>query len=168
MSTKAKPGTLRSVDVEKLRHLPGNPRVGDIDAIAESLKRFGQYRPIVVRQETMEVLAGNHTLDAARSLEWKKIKAFLIDVDEDDAKRIALADNKIAELGSYDEGALGQMLATVGEDLSGLGWSEDEVAELIEGASQPDSEGSAPGEFDPVKPDDLLTETTCPKCGYEF
>lgn len=48
-----------------------NPRRGDVDAIAESLKARGQYRPIVVNIGThashdYEILAGNHTYLAAR------------------------------------------------------------------------------------------------------
>ena len=43
----------------------GNPRRGDIDVIAESLERNGQFRPIVVNKATGEILAGNHTYAAA-------------------------------------------------------------------------------------------------------
>lgn len=63
-----------AVPIETLNHYGTNPRKGDVSAIAESLRVHGQYRPIVVRTETREVLAGNHTLAAARDLGWHEIQ----------------------------------------------------------------------------------------------
>ena len=54
---------------------PANVRVrGDrnIETIAASLMRFGQQKPIVV-DEAGRAVAGNGTLEAPRSLGWKKI-----------------------------------------------------------------------------------------------
>ena len=69
-----------------------NPRHGDIDAIAQSLEVNGQYRPIVVNLgrktgRPLEVLAGNHTLAAARRLGWDTITATTVDVDDQGAAR---------------------------------------------------------------------------------
>jgi len=44
----------------------------NIAAIAESLKQFGQRKPIVVTQDN-RVIAGNGTLEAARFLGWEEI-----------------------------------------------------------------------------------------------
>jgi ParB-like chromosome segregation protein Spo0J len=74
-----------------------NPRRGDVDAIKRSLERHGQYRPIVVNARTQQVLAGNHTLLAARELGWDDIAATFVDVAEDMAARIVLADNRTPE-----------------------------------------------------------------------
>jgi ParB-like nuclease domain len=52
----------RTVPIGDLTHYRKNPRRGDIEAIKESLRANGQYRPIVARRQTLEVLAGNHTL----------------------------------------------------------------------------------------------------------
>jgi len=49
------------VPIESLKPYKGNPRRGNIDAIRESLRVNKQYRPVVVREKTREVLAGNHT-----------------------------------------------------------------------------------------------------------
>ena len=111
-----------------------NPRRGNMAAIAESLKARGQYKPIVVNKGThtgrpMEVLAGNHTLKAARKLGWETITCHLIDVDDDQAARIVLADNKTAEYGSYDDTTLTDLLKTL-NDLDGTGWTEEQVDAL--------------------------------------
>lgn len=109
---------LHNINTEDLHTYWKNPRIGNVDKIAESLARNGQYRAIVVNKGThtgrpMEVLAGNHTLKAARKLGWETITCHLIDVDDDQAARIVLADNKTAEYGSYDDKTLTDLLETL-------------------------------------------------------
>ena len=45
-----------TVSVSDLRLHPDNPRRGDPQAIAASLRHHGQYKPLVVNRHTMEVL----------------------------------------------------------------------------------------------------------------
>lgn len=88
-----------TIPIDQPRPRKNNPRRGNIDTIAESLERNGQYRPIVVNKPTGEILAGNHTYAAAKRLGWTHIAATFVDVDEDQAARIILADNRTADLG---------------------------------------------------------------------
>jgi ParB-like nuclease domain len=53
------------VPITDLHPYAKNPRQGNVEALVESLKFHGQYRPVVVRRETSEILAGNHTYLAA-------------------------------------------------------------------------------------------------------
>lgn len=122
-----------------------NPQRGDVDAIAESLKARGQYRPIVVNIGThashdYEILAGNHTYLAAKKLGWKTIQATTVDVDDDQAAQIVLADNRLADLGGYDDETLSALLSDV-SSLDGLGWSQDDVDELA-AALEPERDDS--------------------------
>ena len=87
-----------------------NVRQGDVGAIVQSLKAHGQYRPIVVHQETNQILAGNHTYLAARSLGWDKIAVTYVDCDDDTALRILLADNRANDLATYDDSSLAALL----------------------------------------------------------
>lgn len=112
-----------------------NPRQGDVDAIAESLKTTGQYRPIIVNRGTKtgrrnEVLAGNHTLAAAKKLGWADIGVTWLDVDEDTARRIVLADNRTADLGGYDDSVLLSLLQEM-PDLIGTGYDGDDLLALM-------------------------------------
>lgn len=116
-----------------------NPRRGDVDAIAASLLAHGQYRPIIARAGG-EVLAGNHTLLAARQLGWSRIAAVVLDVDDDQALRIVLADNRTSDLGTYDNELLIELLAELDVGLTGLagtGWAAEDLAALE--ASRPHS-----------------------------
>jgi ParB-like chromosome segregation protein Spo0J len=122
-------GNIQSVAISSLTAYPTNPRRGDIDAIASSLTAHGQYRPIVVQASTKFVLAGNHTLKAAKKLGWKKIKAVLVEVDDDTAKKIVLADNRLTDLAGYNEPLLKSLLQALPE-LDGTGFTASEVETL--------------------------------------
>src|SRR5438105_4000614 len=77
-----------AVPLAELSLYRANPRRGDLEAIKESLLRNGQYRPIVVNERTGEVLAGNHTLRAAKELGWKTIDVTYVDAEPEHARRI--------------------------------------------------------------------------------
>ena len=116
-----------------------NPRRGNMAAIAESLKARGQYKPIVVNKGTKtgianEILAGNHTWQAAKSLGWTTIEAVIVDLDADQAAQIVLADNRIADLGGYDTDALAELLESIEQPTVGTGYSADDIAEIIAAA----------------------------------
>lgn len=138
-----KPGTTTSVSLSDLATFHRNARRGDVKAIAASLRVNGQYRPVVANIGTHtgrpnEVLAGNHTLMAARDLaedpeigtDWSKILVHWVDVDDDRANRIVLADNKTAELGDYDMTALFELVDSLGDDLDGTGYTDEDLADL--------------------------------------
>jgi len=129
MKANIQTGNIQSVSISSLTAYPTNPRRGDTDAIASSLTAHGQYRPIVVQASTKFVLAGNHTLKAAKKLGWKKIKAVLVDVDDDTAKKIVLADNRLTDLAGYNEPLLKSLLQALPE-LDGTGFTESEVETL--------------------------------------
>lgn len=131
--------------VSELRTYHQNPRQGDVKAIRESLRVNGQYRPIVVNRGTHtgranEVLAGNHTLMAARDEGWTNIAVCWIDVDDDQATRIVLADNRTADLGDYDQQSLADLLDGL-PTLEGTGYTDDDLATLL-GGDEPGGEGA--------------------------
>src|SRR5437899_784082 len=64
-----------AVPIDSIELHPRNPRKGDVPAVTESLRRFGQRKPIVVQAGTRYVVAGNHLLMAARALRWTDIAA---------------------------------------------------------------------------------------------
>lgn len=129
-------GSLASeyVDIDSLRPHQRNPRNGDIDVIAESLRINGQYRPIVIARDGT-ILAGNHTYMAAMSLGWETLAVVRLDVDaaSDAAYRIMLADNRTADLGNYDNGVLAQLLTHMSEvdSLLGTGYDDRALADLL-------------------------------------
>lgn len=145
-----------AVPVASLKPYGRNPRQGDVGAIVKSLERHGQYRPIVVNARTSEVLAGNHTLMAARQLGWQEIAATFVDVDDDTAARIVLVDNRSNDLAAYDDHALVELLQSL-PDLDGTGFDGDALDELLAGfALSADASTPSPDPLEP--PDDPRTQ----------
>ena len=109
------------IPIGDVQPYPQNPRRGDVDAIAESLMAHGQYKPIVVDRKTNYILAGSHTWQAMQRLKWSSVNVTYVDVDEETAKRIVLADNRTSDLASYDDSALLALLESL-PDLDGTGF----------------------------------------------
>jgi ParB-like chromosome segregation protein Spo0J len=108
-----------------------NPNRGDIVTIAESLKQFGQYRSVVANKDGT-ILAGHHVVQAARSIRMPTLRVDMVDADEQSARKIMLADNRIADLGpGPDMEALLEVLLRV-DDLEGTGFDDDYIRMLEE------------------------------------
>jgi hypothetical protein len=120
---------IKKIKIDTLVEYPGNARKGNVGILVESLKVNGQYRPIIVQKSTNYVLAGNHLLKAANRLEWDEIDAVVIDVDDERALKIVLADNRTADLGEYDHDLLHSLLKEL-EDFAGTGYSIQDIDEL--------------------------------------
>lgn len=87
----------------------------NLEAVKESLRRFGQQRPIVVDAAGV-VLAGNATLLAARELGWTAIDIMRTTLKGKAATEYAVADNRTAELAEWDTAVLDELAKEV--DLS--------------------------------------------------
>lgn len=156
------------MDVDKLKHHPDNPRRGNIEAIRESIRAHGVTRPIVVSRKTLHVLAGNHTLKAAKAEGLARIPVVFLDgLTRVQERKILLADNRTSDLGDYDNEALAQLLQEVKDEAGLLGTAYDEAAldALLEGLTPA---------FEPVEDvaqlDDVegTPHLECPKCGHTF
>jgi hypothetical protein len=123
-----------TVLAETLREYPGNPRKGNIDKIAESLIANGQYKPIVIQKDTGYVLVGNHTLKAIKKLGWDFVDVVELNVSDEEAKRIVLADNRTSDESSYDYNLLADMLKSM-PTLDGTGYDQAALDQLINGVN---------------------------------
>jgi len=120
---------IKEVALINLKPYPDNPRKGNVDLIAKSLETYGQYKPITINKRTNEILAGNHTYEAAKKLGWATIQATYIDVDANTAAKIVLMDNKTSDSGGYDDTKLLGLLDSLG-DLSATGYTDKDLKEL--------------------------------------
>lgn len=163
-------GYLATLDIplNNLRTYPGNPRQGNVAVIKESLRTNTQYRAIVVQVDDPDhpegggtVLAGNHTMLAAKELGWETIRADALDVNDEQARRIVLVDNRSADLGEYDHRQLAELLAEL-EDLTGTGYDLDDLSDLETKIEEDNSIELPALEGDPD--DDVPTPPTDPYC----
>ena len=121
---------IEKVALTALKQYHNNPRKGNVALIADSLKNYGQYKPITVNSNTGEILAGNHTYRAAESLGWTEIDVVYVNVDETTAAKIVAIDNRSSDMGEYDKKVLADLLDS-SNDLSGTGYTTDEFDDLL-------------------------------------
>ena len=130
--------------ISKLKTDPANVRLHDrdnIDAIKRSLAEFKQQKPIVVNSKNI-VIAGNATLEAARELGWKTVKVVVSELAGKRATAYAIADNRTAELATWDDEALAAQLKELssgnGFDFESTGFSQVDLDELLASLSTDD------------------------------
>jgi ParB family chromosome partitioning protein len=137
----------------------GNYRQGDVGAVSLSLDRFGQTKPVVARHfgDRLTVIAGNHTLEAARQLGWNHLAVVVRDdLNEEEAIAYAIADNRTSDLATNNEAVLGQLLARLAHNddlLIATGFDGDDIDDLHE---------------DPLPPLPPDEPKLCPHCGEEL
>jgi site-specific DNA-methyltransferase (adenine-specific) len=158
---------VEQVDIGSLKPDPANARKHskrNLDAIAESLRQFGQQRAAVIRSDGT-VLAGNGMLDAARALGWTQVSVTVVPDEwtDDQARAYALADNRTAELAEWDGSILDDHLQTLiaaGWDVGDLGFDLLTSPDVGEPTFLPTDE--------PQARLDQRAETVCPQCAFSW
>ena len=132
-----------SVPIGSIHPDPANARMHserNIEAIKGSLARFGQQKPIVVDGDGV-VRAGNGTLQAARDLGWEEISVVRSDLVGAEMTAFAIADNRAAELASWDLDVLARTMVALDEmeeiGHQDAGFTEDEMTNLLAVAQVP-------------------------------
>lgn len=121
---------------------PENARVhGDrnLSVIAESLKTNDQYAPLVIQKSTMRIVVGNGRYRAMRMMGWTEAWCVVKELNNEQARRLSLIDNRSAELASWDDRALATALKQLDSNISlnELGWSDSELSMLFDKAFPP-------------------------------
>jgi len=102
--------------------------------IANSLKTYGQQKPVVVNSAG-KIVAGNGTVRAALSLGWTKLACVTFDGKLEDEEGFAIADNRSAERATWNEARLGPVFEryrAAGLNLrERLGFKENEAQSIL-------------------------------------
>lgn len=118
---------------------PENPRQGDDESVGESINENGFYGAILVQKSTSQIIAGNTRFRQALAAGSATAPAFLLDVNDDEARRILLADNRTSDLASYNDASLSALLSSIAETergFYGTGFDELSFSALIDSASE--------------------------------
>jgi ParB-like chromosome segregation protein Spo0J len=147
---------ISTVQISSLTPDPENARKHDernLKAIENSLRQFGQRRPLVVTGDGV-VVAGNGTLQAAKRLGWQEIDVTRTPPEwtYEQARAYAIADNRTAELASWNDTILAEQLI----ELDAVGWELDQLG--FESITPPGEESQE------AKP----RMVTCPSCGHKW
>lgn len=146
--------------ISELTPDPNNPRVHSktqLKRLARSLKEFGFVAPVIIDSEG-RILVGHGRVGAAARLGWETVPTLCIDyLTPAQAKAYQIADNRLAELATWDRQQLGVILKDLSlelnfdVELTGFDMGEidliigeaDQVPEVAEDEVIPDSDGPA-------------------------
>ena len=121
--------------LDRLHPYRANPRKGDVEAIKDSLWEHGQYRPAVVNDtpDGYVVLTGNHMVQAMQELHeenpnggWGDVWVHVVHLDEQQARRLSLTDNRTSDRANYDPYELLAELELL-DDLEGTGYTDSDL-----------------------------------------
>ena len=121
---------IKQMKVEDLKPYPNNPRVNDqaVDAVAESISRFGFKVPIIVDKDNV-IITGHTRLKAAKKLGLETVPVIMAeDLTPDQVKAFRLADNKTGEIAVWDLSKLD--IEMDGMDLKDFGFIKSIEKEL--------------------------------------
>lgn len=124
------------IHIDQLTPWDKNPRFNDqaVDQIAQSIKKFGFASPIIARKDDNRIIAGHTRWKAAQSLNIQYVPVRFMNLSEKEADALALADNRLGEISSWDDGLLGDILAELDEDgfdIDVVGFSQQEIDQLM-------------------------------------
>src|ERR1017187_5259840 len=142
---------------------PRNPRHhsdAQIAQIAGSIAQFGFNAPILIDSRG-SIIAGHGRYLASLKLGLDAVPVVVLDhLGETEKRAYLLADNKLAELSSFDDDLLRQELAGLRDadiDLGALGFDDDELAVLLANADDGSEAGEDAEEEIPEAPAEPVT-----------
>jgi hypothetical protein len=144
---------------------PSNYNNGDVDEIVASILTNGCYRPVYATPDG-QIVAGHHLYAALLELGALMVPVLYVDTNVSGARRIMLADNRIAALARTDDALLLQLLDMVSAEdtgLTGTGYDERFLDALRDKAIL---DASRPLEINLRGEEDLTHTITCPNCGH--
>ena len=157
MTLSFAPEAIETWPLDRLRPYARNAKTHGADQVAKiaaSMAEFGWTVPVLVSSDG-EVIAGHGRIMAAAQLGLTEAPVIVLDhLTEAQRRAYRIADNKLTELGDWDEALLRDEVAGLlaeDFDLSLLGFAEDELEALLQ---DPDlgEDGAAEGEDDVPEP----------------
>jgi DNA modification methylase len=144
--------------IEKLRPYAKNAKIhgeAQVAKIAASMAKFGWTVPCLVADDG-ELIAGHGRVLAASALGLTDAPVIRLGhLDEAERRAYRIADNKLTELGEWDEAMLRDEIAGLlaeDFDLDLLGFSDEELDALLQDPETVGAEGAVDGEDDIPEP----------------
>lgn len=141
-------GRIEYVSLSEIARWPRNPKKHDLREIEASLKRYGFVDPMIYDETTQRLVAGHGRAECCESMrdrelpppkrvqvrddgEWMvPVLRGIAFASEYEAEAYVVTNNRIGELGGWDPSLLADILEDHREDLSGIGYDENEIDKL--------------------------------------
>lgn len=164
-----------------------NPKLHDEAGLDASLARFGYMEPVLMDERTERLVGGHGRQERCRA--WKdegrdapanvRVRKadgeWLIPVtrgwsseNDKEAEAALIALNSLTERGGWNQRLLADMLSDLRSNdvpLDGTGYRSEDLDNILGSLAKRDT---PPEEFKSFTPEDLPTDHTCPRCGFEF
>jgi hypothetical protein len=165
---------LEYMDAAALVPWSRNPKKHDFAQITSSIKRFGFTQPPLLDEDTQRLIAGHGRVECLLKLKAaggerpKRVVSRMVDIDgvpterwfvpvirglkfanEDEASAYLIADNRLTEIGGWDEPMLKEMLNELndrGAELEGVGFDLKELEVLTTSMDEERLQGPTPKE----------------------
>ena len=121
------------IKISELKPYENNARTHSneqIEAICNSIKEFGFINPVIIDENNM-ILVGHGRIEAAKMLGMDEAPYRRIEnLTEDQKRAYILADNKLSDLGGWDEDLLAQELGEISLDMSLFGFDNIDIGDI--------------------------------------
>jgi len=165
--------SIEYIPLEEIKKWPANPKRHDFDALGESIERFGFVQPLLLNEATGMLVAGHgrfeelsRRFDAGEPApgrikvlddgQWAiPVIRGVSFANEAEAAAFALADNRLVELGGWNEVALAGVIKEIeaaGASFSGMGWDQGQIEALNAFAGMMSPNFPEPGAVNPGMP----------------
>lgn len=151
------------VSFEEISKWPRNPKDHDLHELRKSFNRWGFIKPVLIDEGTKLLVAGHGRIEALGILKagehdppkgvkvengtWKvPVLRGVKFADQNEAEAFLLADNRLGEIGGWDQDLLTEMLGElvdVDNALDGMGYDIVDVMEMM-GEPLEGEEGTSP------------------------
>ncbi len=111
-----------------------NPRHNDdaVPFVVESLQEVDWGTPLVIQANTNMIICGHTRLKAAKHLGMTEVPCTILEITDEKAKIMAIADNKTGEIADWDESKLLELVQDMTPDeLKATGFNQDELDALM-------------------------------------
>ena len=176
------------VPLSQVQAWPRNPKKHDEPGLDASLERFGFVNPLVLDESSGRLVAGHGRLEALRrrfeagkppparvelqGAEW--CVPVLMGVSfssEEEAEAYLLADNRLTELGGWDQVALADMLRRPADEravLEGTGFTDEQADRLLRTYKPPEEASFTEYDESVAEQPAHFGQVTCGECGHVF
>lgn len=127
---------IETLQITDLKEWENNARIHtrrNLEALKNSLNAFGQTKPILVQKSSMRIIAGNGTYQAICALGWETIDCRVLDISDEQAEALAIADNRTGDLSQWDERSLTEALKKIDDsgNLDLVGYDNLELERML-------------------------------------
>jgi thiamine phosphate synthase YjbQ (UPF0047 family) len=140
-------------DINQLKPNPNNPRIHSkeqLHKLQRSMKKFGFVSPVLVDRDG-HIVAGHGRVEAAKAIGMKQVPTICLDhLTEAELSVLMIADNRLTELGEWNERLLAEQFKILSEldldmELEETGFEMGEIDVILEhhSAASTDEEDAA-------------------------